>query len=319
MKKICLTRIICILLLTAMLFSSAAYAAGSPEAASEEIPAEEAGEALLETQTLGLQGVSNARQLGGYATEDGRTVKRNVLIRSGSLAGATEEDLEILSNEYKVKLVVDFRSEDDAAKQPDPSFNGAVVVNIPVWDESLNALPLTEFMAIMQQYSNEPGRADLEMYRQGLMGVDEDIYIKQTFQNDDSLNGYREFIDLLLAQEEGTGIIFHCSSGKDRTGSAAVILLTLLGVDRETALMDFELTNIVLKDTLDEKVAQSANYTDDEEELYAVRTQNGVNPAFMERLFDYAEEESGSMLAFIQEQLGITDEEVQQLRDLYLE
>ena len=316
MKTLKITRVFCFLLLIAMAFSLAAFGSGEPSAETAE---DDADMAALEKQLVGLTGVSNARQLGGYATEDGRHVKENVLIRSGALAGATEEDLAILSDDYNVKLVIDLRSADDFESRPDPAFNDAIIVNVPVWDESLNALPLTEFMALMGEFSNEPGMADLELYRRGLMGGDEDLYIKQTFQNDISLEGFREFIDLLLAQEEGAGVLYHCSSGKDRTGSASAILLTLLGVDRETVLKDFEMTNLVLKDSLDEKVAQSANYTDDEDELYAVRTMNGVNPDFMARMFDYAEEQSGSMLQFIQEQFGVTDEEVQLLRDKYLE
>ena len=315
MKKLTITRVLSMILLFSMAFSLAAYASGEP---SGEASAEDADMAALEQQLVGLTGVSNARQLGGYKTEDGRTVKENVLIRSGALAGATAEDLAILTDEYNVKLIIDLRSADDFEKRPDPAFNDAVIVNVPVWDEALNALPLTEFMALMGEFSGEPGMADLELYRRGLMGVDDELYIKQTFQNDISLAGFREFIDLLLAQEEGTGILYHCSSGKDRTGSATAILLTLLGVDRETVLQDFAMTNLVLKDSLDQKVAQSANYTDDEEELYAVYTMNGVNPDWMAKMFDYAEEQSGSLLAFIQEQFNVTDEEVRLLRDKYL-
>ncbi len=316
MKKIRITVVIA-LLLAALALSPAAYAAaesGEPSGASEEA----ADMAMLEKQLVGLTGVKNARQLGGYETEDGRTVKENVFVRSGALSGATAEDIAILTDDYNIKLVVDFRSASDFEASSDPAFNGAVIVNVPVWDEALNALPQDEFFAFQAQYSGEPGLSDLELYRQGIMGVDEDLYIKQTFGNDISLKGYREFIDLLLAQEEGNGILFHCTSGKDRTGSASVILLTLLGVDRETVLKDFAMTNLVLKDSLDAKVAQSANYTDDEEELYAVYTMNGVNPEWMARMFDYAEEQSGSMLAFIQEQFHVTDEEVETLRDMYL-
>ena len=306
--------------------SAEASAEASNEASTEasaEASNEASGESAADSEpaelTIGLKGVKNDRQLGGYPTEDGRKVKENVLIRSGTLTNATAEDIALLTDVFNVKLIVDFRNETDIARNPDPSFNDAYYINIPVWDESLNAISLTDFFAMQSEYASQPGMSDLEMYRRGLMGADEDLYIKQTFQNDYSLNGYREFLDLLLAQEEGTGIVFHCTSGKDRTGSAAVILLTLLGVDRETVLADYALTNEVLKSTLDQKVAQSAQYTDDEEELYAVRTINGVNPEYMAHMFDYAEEQSGSMLEYIKEQFHVTDEEIQILRDKYLD
>lgn len=322
--------LLALMLAAVMLLGSTAAFAASGEASagtSEEVLEESSGEVLTESsgevaadmKLIGLTGVSNARQLGGYETEDGRHVKENVLIRSGALSGATEEDLQILTEQYNVKLIVDLRSAADMERTPDPEFNDAVVVNVPVWDETLNAVSLTDFMAIQGEFSGEPGRADLEFYRRGIMGSDEQLYIKQTFQNDISLEGFRTFIDLLLEQEEGTGILYHCASGKDRTGSATVILLTLLGVDRETVLQDFAMTNEVLKEKLDQLVEQSAAYTDDEDELYAVRTMNGVNPEFMENMFDYAEQQSGSMLAYIQEVFGVTDEEVQILRDKYLE
>ena len=56
-----------------------------------------------------------------------------------------------------------------------------------------------------------------------------------------------------------------------------------------------------------------------EEELEAVFTTNGVNPSWMEHTFDYAEEQAGSMLEYIKQVYGITDEEIQILRDKYLE
>ena len=48
------------------------------------------------SQSLSLTGVGNARELGGYETEDGRMVKRGVLLRTAKLVNATEEDLERL-------------------------------------------------------------------------------------------------------------------------------------------------------------------------------------------------------------------------------
>ncbi len=329
MKGSKIMRALSVLLLFAMLFSLTAYAAESAEPSAEASGEASggasggSGEPAQDTEpaelTVGLKGVKNDRDLGGYETEDGRHVKKGVIIRSGSLSAATAEDIALLTDVYNVKLIVDLRAPADVERNPDPVFNDAVYVNIPVWNESLNAVSLEDFFAIQSEFSGEPGMSDLVLYRRGLMGVDEDLYIKQTFQCEDSLTGYREFLDLLLDLEEGSGVVFHCTSGKDRTGSAAVILLTLLGVDRETVLEDYALTNEVLKASLDQKVAASAQYTDDEDELYAVRAMNGVNPKFMAHTFDYAEEEYGSMLELIKETFHVTDEEIQILRDKYLE
>ena len=312
MKRSNITRILCIFIVAVMAMSFTAFGYTSPEPTEEQL-------ALVESQSIGLTGVTNARQLGGYVAEDGRKVKDGVLIRCGALAGATEEDIRILSEDYNVKLIIDFRNANDAGRKPDPEINGAVNLTVPVWDENINAVTMQDFMALMAEFGDQPGRSDLESIRRGYMGADPDLYIKQNFQAEISIEGFRQFFDLLLEQEEGTGIIFHCSSGKDRTGSAAVLLLTVLGVDRETAIKDYALTNVILKDSLDEMVAQSSQYDATEEELEAVFTTNGVNPSWMEHTFDYAEEQAGSMLEYIKQVYGITDEEIQILRDKYLE
>ena len=96
--------ILCFVLLVAMILAPAAYGYQSPEPTEEQL-------ALVESQSIGLTGVTNARQLGGYVTEDGRKVKDGVLIRSGALGTATEEDIRILTEDYNVKLIIDFRNE----------------------------------------------------------------------------------------------------------------------------------------------------------------------------------------------------------------
>ena len=69
-------------------------------------------EVFEDSQSLSLAGVGNARELGGYKTEDGRMVKRGVLLRTAKLATATEEDIERLLSVYRLAVDVDFLSSD---------------------------------------------------------------------------------------------------------------------------------------------------------------------------------------------------------------
>lgn len=73
------------------------------------------------TQTIGLKGVENARELGGYETMDGKHVKRGKLLRSGKLASASEEDLTRLSEVYELSQIIDFRTSEEVASGPDPA------------------------------------------------------------------------------------------------------------------------------------------------------------------------------------------------------
>ena len=284
--------------------------------------ADEAAEQIVsaEKQAVPLEGVANAWQLGGYVTEDGRKVRENALIRSGTLSNATEEDINTLAEVYHVTAVVDFRSPMETTQAPDPEIPGAEYYGISLEDKEKEAnspASLAEMAAVEMQYSDEPGRAMIEMIRLGWRTPDPDMYITMITSNATDV-GFRAFLDVLLAQDEDGVVVYHCRSGKDRTGTASMLVLTLLGVDEETILQDFDLTNVFLADEINAEAEKSSNYTDDEEELEMVRVNAGVSRDFMARAFDYAEEQCGSMLEYIKQEYNVTDEEIETLRNLYL-
>ena len=125
-------------------------------------------------------------------------------------------------------------------------------------------------------------------------------------------------MDKLLAHEDGA-FLWHCTGGKDRAGTAAVIALTLLGVDKETVLDDFELTNQFNAKSIEYMKSKAAELTDDQDEIDGVAMLTGVSRQLMENLFDRAESENGSMLEFLKAKLKITDDEIATLRSKYLE
>ena len=295
-------------LLLVLTACGAAFASGEASGASEEMSAAAAEHAVP------LEGVSNARQLGGYPAADGKTVRQDVLLRSGELAGATEEDIQTLAEVYHVTTVVDLRNAEEIEENPDPEIPGAANVHVALRDESMGAA----MKALMGSGEQKNRELDfIERIRAGWNPLNENMYI-DLIKTDAAAAGLREFIDLLLAQEEGTAILWHCSGGKDRTSVAAAAILTLLGVEEETILDEFELTNELTAEEIEEQVAVSRQYTDVEEELELVRATASAQRAFMEKAFDYAEEQSGSMLEFLRQRCQVTDEEIARLRELYL-
>jgi protein-tyrosine phosphatase len=106
-------------------------------------------------------------------------------------------------------------------------------------------------------------------------------------------------------------LAFNCSAGKDRTGMAAALVLTLLGVPRETVVADYALSD----DLVDYKaqIAAGANSTSPYAALArlpweVVEPLLASDPAYIESALDAIAAEHGSVDAFIAGELGVTPE-----------
>ncbi|WP_327678776.1 tyrosine-protein phosphatase [Kitasatospora sp. NBC_00458] len=212
-------------------------------------------------RSLGLLGAVNARDLGGYPTADGRVLRSGAALRSDGLNRLTGEDLGLLAA-LGLRQVVDLRSLEEVREAgPDR------VPGLPVAAIAVSEGPAT---AITVERAEPDG---MTLHHLPLFAVDFDIYAtlrealadrsaeKQRALLGDGRAGammtglYRWFVTDRIARERfaavlrllaapgGAPMIFHCSAGKDRTGWTAAVLLTALGVDRETVYADYLLTN----------------------------------------------------------------------------
>lgn len=266
----------------------------------------------MTVQFLDLKSISNARQLDAYRGADGKRIKSKLLIRSGALYNASIEDLNKLVNLYGLSTIIDLRNADETKHQPDPQLPNVKYYSLSVMGEdSANSLAIVE---IYRQYQNNVGKAYVEMIRQGALVPD--MYTN-FFDSTESMQAYRKFFDILLS-EQGT-ILWHCTGGKDRTGLATVMLLAILGIDEKTILKDFALINEINRKKINYIRAEASKYTADEAELKQIEALAGVFPPYMQKVFDRAKAESGSILSFIQEKLGLTNQEIICLREKFLE
>lgn len=267
----------------------------------------------MKQQLLKLKSIPNARQLGGYRAADGRRVRSGLLLRSGALSGASQSDLDRLRGEYALGTVVDLRTPRETAENPDPIIPGVAYHALPVMGEdSGNQQAVVE---IYRRFPDEPGKAWVEMVRSGALA--QDMYTC-FFDCAQSATAFRRFFEILLTQREGA-VLWHCTGGKDRAGLAAVLVLSVLGVDEQTILADFALTNEVNRERIACAVSAAKAHTADEAELECVAALAGVSLPHMQKVFALARERSGSMPAFIRQKIGLTNQEVKCLRDMYLE
>ena len=270
----------------------------------------------VDGQTIHLTGVANARQLGGYRGCGHRAVKKNLLLRSGSMADATPEDIRHLVGNLRLGTVIDFRTTTEIAAGPDPVIDGVNNIQLKILDEESEINSAASVTASFFN-STDPAEAVLELARSG-QGITAHTY-SDILSGENARTGYRSFFRILLENTPGRSILWHCTGGKDRTGLAAVFLLSALGVDRKTILDDFELSNQFLAQNINYIVQKAAAYTDDEALILAVKNIVGVSREYMEQTLDDIDRNYGSMDHFLRDFLGITDSEKNLLRELYLD
>ncbi|MCH5180962.1 MAG: tyrosine-protein phosphatase [Erysipelotrichales bacterium] len=260
-----------------------------------------------------LEGLPNTRDLGGLKTKDGRTIKHKKLLRSGQLHFATEKDKEILLNDYNLGIIVDFRSLDEKEEKPDPTLSGVKYFYNPVMREITKGITRDEksdkdtIKMIIIDMADDLERAEKYM---------EEIY--ESLINDDyALSQYGKFIDLLI-ENKNKASLWHCTAGKDRAGFATFLVLECLGVDKETIIEDYLLTNkYVQKD-----VETMVNVINKEYNLHVddvVKALFGIKRIYLENIYDTIEKKYGNMREFLKEKINVTDEKIKILQDLFLE
>ena len=269
-----------------------------------------------EAQALLTAGIENARELGGYEAADGRHVKRGLLLRTAKLSDAPKEELAALKDLYHLGTVVDFRTSSERDAAPDPEIEGVKNIHIKVLEEDMDSAAGATVAGIYEKGDENPASVLLKVVRSGF--VSDRMYSDIAFSAA-AVQGYRAFFRILLENGGERAVLWHCTGGKDRTGAAAVLLLLALGVNRETALRDFELTNEFFREQIEYMGSCAAKLTDDPEEIACVRYLTGVNRSYMEKLLDALEERYGSEKGYLTEGLGLSEAELKQLRDMYLE
>lgn len=266
---------------------------------------------------IGLTGVKNARELGGIPAAGGKAVRKGLLLRTGALWQATEEDRRILAQDYRLAWVADFRTLKEVTAHPDPAFRGASFYHLLVLDENGGG------MSQAARSVAEHGRSDfnallLAMVRAGTFSSRSYC---ELFFTAWGLEAYRAFLDLALKNDGEHALLFHCTAGKDRTGIGAALILSALGADRDAIMEDFLLTNRYLA----HEIAQMEEYVrqhcprEAEALLPAVRATAGVDRQNLELLLEEIDQRFGSMDAFLTGPMGFNSRKLERLRSIYLE
>lgn len=154
-------------------------------------------------------------------------VKKGILFRGSYLYHLSRKDRRLLFETNNIKTVIDLRSTQEHDDKKDTVVPGITYYHLPLI--TLEEMGTTSEKEGKKRILREKKMPDIFDYYRRLVSRDRKDSWTKIFE--------------ILLNNDGSGIYFHCTAGKDRTGIVAAVILTLLGIDKETIYKDYMLTN----------------------------------------------------------------------------
>ena len=257
---------------------------------------------------LRAKGLSLLDDLGNTKTSEGKRIKRLALCRCSYLIKIDEETEEKLINKYHIHHCVDFRTDEEATNFPELQNSKINYYHFPMLENHENKMITKENrLGILKEMSAVKGGAKKCMI---------DFY-KLLITSTKAQKAYRNFIDVLLKAKEDECTIFHCTQGKDRTGIAMMLILSILGVDKKTIIrkyMDFNRLrwNFRFWVSVGMIIVKSPKLALNLDRII------GTRRAYIESSYQAINDNYESVDNYIKNVIGVTEEEINLLKLKYL-
>ncbi len=245
----------------------------------------------LTVRDPGLVSDPNLRDFGGYRTSDGRWVRMGMIYRSQALT-LSPTDQQVV-DQLGITADYDLRTPAESTAKPDVVPAGATYTQLNVLGSGLSATPALTSETVAQQLLQDGER--------------------QFVTNATS----RQVIGTLLTDFAGASgpVLFHCTAGKDRSGWVSAVLLTLLGVDRDTVMRDYLLSNQYYYDS---PAVQASLAALPPAQANIYRHLSDVEPSYLQAGLDQVRTSYGSMENYAVKGLGLSSQTLKDLRSRLL-
>jgi len=239
---------------------------------------------------LNLAGASNFRDLGGYATQDGRVVRWRKLFRSNHLGHLTDDDIAVVRG-LGVRSAFDFRGLEERA---------AALCGMT--DITVHSLPVEPTVVAALRAIAANGTTLSTVHATEVMRDSYRNYVQQNTPR------FRTLFAHLLADR--APLVIHCTAGKDRTGFACALILHTLGVPDDVISEDYLLTNRFYR----RDPSASSDLPDD-----VSRVLGTVQTSFLGAAFEAIDTDYGDLESYLRDGLGLGAAERARLEARYLE
>lgn len=236
---------------------------------------------------LPIPGLYNARDLGAMKNSGGKALSAHRLIRSDALDHLSDEDIELLAS-YPVGVVIDLRSESEAARNPDKILSDP---RFTYYNFSL--LPIS---------ADYQGDSLIQETIRTSLGK---LYI---WMAENAKEAFACVFRTILKESPKT-VLFHCAHGKDRTGLITALFYLLCGVSREDIISNYAVSYEYVKELVAPLIAKNPPET-----AHIFRSDEENIRMFLSHL----DENYGGKAEVYLESIGLTNEEISELRSILL-
>lgn len=256
---------------------------------------------------ISLATVPNFRDLGGLRVEGG-TVRAGQIFRSTALSALAGDDVDAFGA-LDVMTVFDLRTAGERIAKPDALPAGVRSVDLDVLADSSG-----DVAAGVANILTNPGAAAAALGHGAAEALMKDSY-RNIVSLPSALAAYRAFFLDLIDDERTGGALFHCTTGKDRTGWAAAVFLRAVGVSEEDVRADYLQTNADLLPALAPMIEAVRAAGVDPELLMPVF---GVRDEYLDAAVEEARTRFGSLEGYVTDGLGLTAAHIDALRDRFV-
>jgi len=254
-----------------------------------------------------LDGQPNFRDLGAYTNSEGMIIKKGLLYRSGTLSNLTEAD-QLKLKEIGVKTVVNFLTEEERnARGEDKLPEGVKSIFLPISGENNEASLVLEARQT-GDFSEVPSDFNYKIHDL-LTEVGE--------------SAYAGLFDV-LSNEENYPVVFHCSHGVHRTGTASALVLSALDISWGNIEKDYLLSNDFRKEEIDNRInalekmaSQNPTIEDRASNSRNIKAFYKLKPEYIEGTKKAIEMNYGGFDTYF-ESIGVVKSEIQSIKSILL-